>query len=186
LEYLENVDSYQANYEWFFSPLPNLSIEQVRAISTKPKSIQSIQTAEFGPTLKLLSESAFWKLGFIRVGGQVLRRELISLLSDFDSTRSSAEFCEITGLMAPGQIIEAKVITYSVQENRFVISNKLNVLQSIAHCLKTGSCNYDEQSHSLVVSYTTPNGLETYEYGTSKATPLAKQWLSNYLGFVSN
>ena len=182
IEYLGDVESYQASYEWFFTPLPDLAVDEIRNVAEKSLSIHSIQTANTSKAMRLLPELALWRLGFIEASGLQLRRNIVSLGHVFSDAANYAEVCEISGVNAPGQIVTMKAITYSVSERRFTVDTNLNVLGAIANAVQRGDCQYLAGTDVLVVKFATPDGLSSFTYPTRAASPIAKKWLENYQG----
>lgn len=186
LDYLGDVETYQADYEWFFTPLPELGVEAVRQVASKPKSIHSIQTAKTDQALHLLPPMAAWRLGFITINGTRLRRSKISLAQVTKAVPADTDECSITGIHAPGQIVTMKAITFSVGEGHFEFNADLKVLNVIAHALQNGECEFLESTGDLVLQLATPQGLMQFLYPTRKATGEAARWLSSYQGLGSN
>ena len=186
IQYLGDVTSYQANYEWFFTALPDLEVDEIRNVAEKSRSIHSIQTANTTKALKLLPELALWRLGFISANGLQLRRSLVSLGHVSSDRPNDADVCEISGVHAPGQIVTMRAITYSVSEGRFTLTANLNVLSSLANCLQMGECRYLAGTDELIVKFATPDGVSEFVYSTRQASPEATNWLQNYQGLANN
>lgn len=182
VEYLGDVVSFQANYEWFFTALPKISVEDIRRVAEKPLSIQSIQTAKTSEALRILPKLALWRLGFLNVNGSHFRRDLVSLGHVASDMPTCEDKCDITGIVAPGQIVTMKAITYSVAEGRFLLNVDMNVLSAVANCIQSGTCSFEEGTNELIVEFATPNGLTEFVYPTKLATSEAKNWLRNYQG----
>ncbi len=183
-EFLGEIDSYHALYHWFFTPLENISIPQVRQISKTPNSQQSIQTASLGPLLALLPKEAIWRLGFTKIGEQYLRMDQFSVGKTSTAVSSIGGRCAISGIHSADRLVRFDFISLSTKDSQILLEGTCEVLDVLAAQLQLGHCNVDQAEKTIVVPGLTV--LQKMSFPIAPVREDVSKWLSLFSGHIND
>jgi len=183
-EFLAEIDSYHAQYHWFFTPLENISLPQVREISKTPKSQQSIQSASLGPLLALLPKEAIWRLGFTKLGGQYLRMDQLSVGKTSTAVSGIGGRCAISGIHSSDRLVRFDFISLSTKDSQILLEGSCEVLDVLAAQLELGHCIVDQADKTIVVPGLT--GLPTMSFPIAPGREDVSKWLSLFSGHIKD
>ena len=183
-EFLAAVDSYNAMYDWFFTPLEDVTVKEVREVSKTPSGQQSIQSAYLGPVLCLLPKEALWRLGFSKLGGQFLRKDLISMGRGSAAISDPGGACAISGIHSPNRLVRFDFIVFSTTDSRVLLEGTCAVIDVLAAQLELGHCLIDAQEKSIVVPGI--QGLPTISFPMQPEREDIKNWLALFSGQLND
>jgi hypothetical protein len=179
-EYVGNLTSYEANYDVFFTPLPEWDVEMARGLSTTPKSIHSIQKVDARSLLDSVPIQISNKLGFRKIASEFVRVERQAISRTNHEILPAADVCEITGISAPMNMSVSEFAIYNFHLAQFESRGVASVLDVIAIALYKGQAKVSSSGKTLLVPISSPDGPITYEYPINAANSMVQQWLSEY------
>lgn len=183
-EFLAGIDSYHARYDWFFTPLKDISLPQVRQISKTPIGQQSIQTGSLAPLLGLLPKEALWRLGYSKLGGQYLRMDKLSVGRASTAISRSGGSCAISGITSTDRLVRFDFISYSTKDSQVLFEGTCEVLDVLAAQLELGHCIINQAEKSIDIPGL--QGLPTMSFPMQPKRPDVVQWLSLFSGQFNN
>jgi hypothetical protein len=183
-EFLAEIDSYHAQYHWFFTPLENISLPQVREVSKTPKSQQSIQTGSLASLLGLLPKEALWRLGYSKFGGQYLRMDQFSVGRASTAISRSGGSCAISGITSTDRLVRFDFISYSTKDSQVLLEGACEVVDVLAAQLELGHCIINQAEKSIVIP--SFQGLPTMSFPMQPKRADVVQWLSLFSGQLNN
>lgn len=184
VEFVDSLISTHAYYDWFFTPTPLISVEQVRKLSKTPKSIQSIQTLNLQSFLEILPNDALWRLGYVKLAGRFVRRENISLGRISSQLVGENGVCDITGLPGKGRLVNFDFVTFSTTNQKFSEIGSFKVLDLLGQQLQEGSCQIKLDSNEIQVEGFGDQASISFKI-RSEATSILK-WLTSYTGLYDD
>ncbi len=183
-EFLRGIDSYHAQYDWFFTPLEEVSIPQIRHISKTPNGQQSIQTGSLVPLLGLLPKEALWRLGYSKLGVQYLRRDQLAVGRASTGISRSDGTCAISGITSADRLVRFKFLCYSSKNNQILLEGICDVIDILAAQLELGNCIANLADNSIVIPAV--NGLPTISFPIKAQREDIMQWLSVFSGQLND
>jgi hypothetical protein len=183
-EFLSGIDSYHARYDWFFTPLQEVSLPQVKQISKTPIGQQSIQTASLASLLSLLPKEALWRLGYSRLGEQYLRADQFSVGRASTAVSRSGGNCAISGITSTDRLVRFDFISYSTKNSQVLLEGTCEVLDVLAAQLELGHCIVNQAEKSIVIPEL--QGLPTMSFPLQPKREDVRQWLSLFSGQINN
>lgn len=179
-EFVGELTSYEAKYDVFFTPLPDWEVDRAKFLSETPKSIHSIQKVNARALLEALPAPVARKLGYRKIAGDFVRvdRQVISRTDPH--TLPKAEVCELTGIYAPGHIVETQFAIYNFQTASFEFRGTASVLEVVAFSLSKGTATLSLQGNLISIPLSTPDGEVSYEYPVRPVSNEVSMWLTSY------
>lgn len=183
-EFLAEIDSYNGQYHWFFTPLEALTLPQVRQISRTPDSQHSIQTGLLGPLLLLLPKEAIWRLGFTKLGEQYLRMAAFSVGKASTSVSSTGGQCAISGIYSKDRLVRFDFISFSTKDSQILLEGTCEVLDVLAAQLELGHCIVDQSKKTICVPGF--QDLPSMSFQIKPKREDVSKWLSLYSGHIND
>jgi len=183
-EFLAGIDSYHARYDWFFTPLQDISLPEVRQISKTPIGQQSIQTGSLASLLGLLPKEALWRLGYSKFGGQYLRMDQFSVGRASTAISRSGGSCAISGITSTDRLVRFDFISYSTKDSQVLLEGPCEVVDVLAAQLELGNCIINQAEKSIVIP--SFQGLPTMSFPMQPKRADVAQWLSLFSGQLNN
>jgi transcription elongation factor Elf1 len=180
-EFLTGIDSYHARYDWFFTPIEDVSLGALREVSKTPNGQQSIQSAYLGPALELLPTEALWRMGFSRLAGQFLRKDRVAIgRRSATSIAKTGGTCGISGIHSSNRLVRFDYLVFSTKDSRVLIEGSCAVLDILAAQLELGHCVVEDAKNSIIVP--SLQGLPRISFPMKPENQELKKWLSLFSG----